>query len=478
MKLYDLHQKSTVNEGAKISQELIQKAMNDPDMTFGFEVEFYIHGVNSYAYEMMARDRDGTSMFGPTKLLKNVTWNDILISFVPLATDDTFETSSMMIGRLHELYQSRTGNDPDMSNREMFDELKTKLKPYHLITLLSVYPKFGFPNIEDENEERAKKIIASGNIIKATTGLKGLDDQPYVMFDDNLEQIPKTDSNVREALYEDVASMIEKIVGGTVAVNLNSKTKGEKPNYNVWNLVGDVSLSTEYDEEDIVGLELVSPILSPNEGVQALNKVFAFISDMRNATGTDLIGFTDNTTGLHINIGHTNSFIDPTKLVFLMGDQYILKIFGREQHSYANSLEKGMVHGIKDPESGYEFTGIKDRRDLLVQLGKELMSNKSLSNDQLEEIIAMVSSTIPKAKNTTVNLSKMFDGYVEFRALGGEGYHKRVKEVMQMVHRFIVILYVAATPEIYRKEYLKKVYNFIMSSLRYLDEPQGTDETH
>lgn len=475
MKLYQLNKSVSVTEGAKVSQDLIQKSMNDPDMTFGFEVEFYIQGVNQYIEDELTKNAHGEDVFGPTKLLKDITWNDVIVSFEPVDYRRGEDIIDTMIARLEHVYSKRTGEEPSISNSTMFEVLKQNLKPYHIITMMKIYPKFGFTNLQDDAEDKAKKVVGSGNIIKATTSLKGLDNQPYVMYDRDLSIKPRDDSSIREAVFEEIAKTLKNVVGGSVVVNLDGKEKGETPKYSVWNLVGDVTLEAEYEQEDVIGMELVSPVMSPNEGMDAMKKVFSFIKNPRNYVDADIYGFTDEHTGLHINVGTKNGYIDPTKLVFLLGDQYVLKVFGREASTYAHSLEKGMEHGFSDEETGLEFKGIKDRRDVLMALGKELMSGKNMTNDQLEEILAIVSSVIPKSKYTATNLTKLLDGFVEFRALGGEGYHKRWDEINQMVHRFVAMLYVASEPEIYRREYLRKVYKFITNSLGYLDEPQGND---
>ena len=99
-------------EGAKISQQILRQAINDPDFTFGIEAEFYIEGAHAYMQEHMTQ---GLETVGDhyVKKFSDTTWHDVTHFFKPLgvAQDDNRYVEGIMQERLEDFYRDNIGRE-------------------------------------------------------------------------------------------------------------------------------------------------------------------------------------------------------------------------------------------------------------------------------------------------------------------------------------------------------------------------------
>lgn len=213
-----------------------------------------------------------------------------------------------------------------------------------------------------------------------------------------------------------------------VAANENSGTNRA---YTDWKLAMDTSIldneGNGYDISDFtgVGIEIISPPTPAAEALEDLKSVFAALS----AAGAQ----TNDSTSVHINISLPNlkDKLDPLKLVLFMGDEYVLKMFGRLTNTYTVSQYKAIVDGI-------EATG------KLPQSASELedVARKALRQNKYSSV-------------NLLNLEKY--GYLEFRAAGGTGYHEQYERIVDVAGRWLTVLEKSVSPTADRKEYLKKL---------------------
>jgi hypothetical protein len=153
--------------------------------------------------------------------------------------------------------------------------------------------------------------------------------------------------------------------------------------------------------------------------------------------------YTNSSTGLHINVSVPNTSmisVDYVKLVLLLGDQYILDMFGRSASTYAKSSYKEIVSRIQSNPAG--VTEVLDKmKKYLAHLGAQSIHNGS----------------------TTKYVSVNFKGdYVEFRSPGGDWLNETYwNQVKNTIFRFVVALDAATKPDKYKEEYLKKLYKLI-----------------
>jgi hypothetical protein len=186
------------------------------------------------------------------------------------------------------------------------------------------------------------------------------------------------------------------------------------------------------------GLEFVSPPMPIDEMISDLNKVKAWAGQ----TGC----YTNDSTGLHINISVPNYSIDKldyVKLAILMGDEYILDLFGRSGNTYAKSAMGKIKSALKQkPEAAAQIM------DLMKQ-GLDGAATKAIHTGITD-------------KYTSINTKT---GYIEFRSPGGDWLDSNFDKIENTLLRFTVALSAAINPEAYRKEYLTKLYKLLSEGM-------------
>ena len=186
------------------------------------------------------------------------------------------------------------------------------------------------------------------------------------------------------------------------------------------------------------GLEFVSPPMPIDEMISDLNKVKAWAGQ----TGC----YTNDSTGLHINISVPNYSIDKldyVKLAILMGDEYILDLFGRSGNTYAKSAMGKIKSALKQkPEAAAQIM------DLMKQ-GLDGAATKAIHTGITD-------------KYTSINTKT---GYIEFRSPGGDWLDENFDKIENTLLRFTVALSAAINPEAYRKEYLTKLYKLLSEGM-------------
>lgn len=195
--------------------------------------------------------------------------------------------------------------------------------------------------------------------------------------------------------------------------------------------------SLEGDNPGDEGLEFVSPPMPIDEMISDLNKVKAWAGDIG--------AYTNDSTGLHINISvpdYSLEKLDYVKLALLMGDEYVLELFGRSGNTYA----KAATDKIR--------TALKKNPDLAP-----VMMDKM--REHMEDLATKAIHSGTTDKYTSINTKS---GYIEFRSPGGDWLDENFDKIENTLLRFTVALSAAIDPEAYRQEYLKKLYKLLASS--------------
>ena len=135
-----------------------------------------------------------------------------------------------------------------------------------------------------------------------------------------------------ELEINDVANQIEGAIG--MRVKGSSGYHSAKRGNDYFILEPDSSIDSDESEGE-AGLELVSPPMPLAQCLEYLDSVFKWA----NAYGCR----TDSSTGFHMGIsipGQTMENVDHLKFTLFLGDEYVLKQFGRESNTYARSMYK------------------------------------------------------------------------------------------------------------------------------------------
>ena len=192
--------------------------------------------------------------------------------------------------------------------------------------------------------------------------------------------------------------------------------------------------SIDADEGD-AGLEFISPAMPLKDGIEMLKKVQAWAK----SEGC----YTNKSTGLHMNIsvpGMSIESLDYVKLALFLGDEYILKQFGRQYNSYCKSA----------------MSKIKDRirpEDVPAVLGQVKQNLNSLASKIIHSGIT--------EKYTSINTRGQ---YVEFRGPGGDYLDRDPLDLVNTALRLAMSLRIATNPEAYKQEYAKKLYKLVEQS--------------
>lgn len=188
-----------------------------------------------------------------------------------------------------------------------------------------------------------------------------------------------------------------------------------------WRIVEDTSI----DGDDAgVGIEIVSPPLAIEDGLDDLRNSFKFMEK----NGVE----TNSSTGLHLNISipDIRSKLDPLKLILFLGEGHVLQSYDRKVNAYAKEHGADIIAAI-------------------TKTGKIPNSAKELKQ--------IASEALGDAKYKTVNLGKLEHGYLEFRMAGNTDYHKKFGKVATDIGRFLTVLELACDPEAEQREYAKKL---------------------
>ena len=245
----------------------------------------------------------------------------------------------------------------------------------------------------------------------------------------------RTASNDSETSIADVADSFSQAVGRPARASDSYHAYGQErpaPGKNFYVVEPDGSL--EPDDSNDAGLEFVSPPLPIDEIMSDLNKVKKW-ADQNGC-------YTNKSTGLHINISVPNYDLDKldfVKLALLMGDEYVLDLFGRSSNTYAKSaMGKVRDHVRKRP---YEAKYLLDK--MKGHMGE--LASKAIHSGSTD-------------KYTSINTK---DGHVEFRSPGGDWLGDNFSKIENTLLRFTVALSAAMDPKAYREEYLKKLYKIL-----------------
>jgi hypothetical protein len=200
--------------------------------------------------------------------------------------------------------------------------------------------------------------------------------------------------------------------------------------------------SLEPDDPNDQGLEFVSPPLPIDEILGDLNKVKRWAKEYG--------CYTNDSTGLHINISvpdYSRENLDFVKLALLMGDKYVLDAFGRASNTYAKSALDIVKRHVRDNPEG------------AAQLLDKMKGN-------LDQLASKAIHSGATSKYTSINVK---DGHIEFRSPGGDWLDENFDKIENTLLRFTVAMSAALDPEMYRQEYLTKLYKLLSENNKDVD---------
>jgi hypothetical protein len=228
-------------------------------------------------------------------------------------------------------------------------------------------------------------------------------------------------------------------------VNIFSNYHQSTKNMHDWYIEPDGSLEPNDDDE---ALEIVSPPMPAQAAVKAISTFYSIAERYQL--------YTNRSTGLHINVSIPKT-LDVLKLAVFLGDQYVLKYFGRQDNSYARSMMAAMKSTISDRRK------VSGASQPATAAGTSDGEGGTLATTQIDYgLLASMAKNI--SNQHTISISGESGKYISFRHAGGN-YLKDKQGVVNVVGRFIRAMIIASDPNAYRNEYLKKVYQLLGNSI-------------
>jgi hypothetical protein len=455
-------------EGVKVSKKLLNQAVNDPNMTFGIEAEFFVVGAQAALRELLTKDLDTRDEGGGefhVKKLGDMVWHDILHFFDPLQVSqhETKDKHEIMADRLLDVYQEVTHmHVQKASPDEMWETLKSKHRVHELMPMLKIFPSHRMMGIPDSQKQSILDIVRDGDVdeIRPYGKLNDMDiataEVGYVEADYNVTDNEAT----RAAAYNIIAKDLSKQLGEPVLYTVDSgKAYNLSNGYQNWVLTDESDLSHAESEGDVIGCELISPKQQATEGYQNLMKVLQILQN--GVLGLEIK--TTYNTGLHINVGVEGKEIDALKMLILLGDDHIIQKFGRVANEHAGPAYQELVARLKAAGKGRKLFINNSRA--LVQATQAALRDIQIDQSDLTRLTQLMNEMKPEGKSFSVNFSKLPSGYVEFRAIGNADYEQKSADIAAAVQRMIVITYIATDPNAYRQEFLKKLYKIVADAM-------------
>lgn len=234
----------------------------------------------------------------------------------------------------------------------------------------------------------------------------------------------------------DLASTFSSEVGmgATSSTNYHDVSRRNQKGYII---EPDGSIHPEDSNE--TGLEFVSPPLSIQQMGEQLRNVVKFCK--RHDC------YTNESTGLHINVSvpdYDKNKLDYVKLVLLLGDDYIADQFNRLGNSYAQSAMQKIKDRVAKADDDTLTNYFKVMRQGMSDLASQWIHSPNTS------------------KYTSVNVK---ENRIEFRSPGNDwlsgSVDENIDKVLNTMYRFVIVLDAATKPDLYKEEYLKKLYKML-----------------
>jgi hypothetical protein len=210
-----------------------------------------------------------------------------------------------------------------------------------------------------------------------------------------------------------VAGDLSKYFGNIIVFDrYHQRTKNLKN----WYVEPDTTLSTITEDDE--PMELVTPPMPVQIAAATLDKFY-------NVAAKRFYTSQETNTGLHINISTKNE-IDFLKLAVFLGDEYLLDSFDKKT-DFASSVMNDLRQTLTSTKNGFDENAMKS-------IVKYLINDRDAS------------FTLSENKK-----------YISFRHFGGD-YLNNSEKVKNGFGRLITAITIASEPELYRQEYLKKLY--------------------
>jgi hypothetical protein len=332
-------------------------------------------------------------------------------------------------------------NEPDLSDEELEDRVITALGDQNndYDSALDAYRDDWFGNYDEGDWLR-------------NAGIRTMSDAASEWDISWPHYIDSNEGHYREGGFSEENA---ERLADDLAENLGVKTTvsggyhSAKRDATTWIFEPDSSL--EPSSPDDMPVEIVSPPMPLRQALDVMPKFFAWAR----INGA----YANESTGFHMSVSmpkHEGESLDYVKLALFLGDEYVLKQFGREANTYAKSA----ISKIREKK------GSVDTEEILDTMRKRL--NQFASN-----ALARPSGF---GKYTSINPKT---NYIEFRSAGGSDYFADMEKIQNTLMRYARATSLAMDPAADRAEYAKKLYKLLtdVKTQQTVDPKTGSKRT-
>ena len=207
-------------------------------------------------------------------------------------------------------------------------------------------------------------------------------------------------------------------------------------------------MSLDADDSDNMPVEIVSPPMPLEECLRQMENFFEWAE----SNGA----YSNSSTGFHMGVSLpvTGGQVDYVKLALFLGDEYVLKEFGRSGNHFCEAAIKKIRGRVKNNKEAIGGAMELMKHNLLELAQKALEINN--------HGFGKYTSINPQGGNdsTKPHLERGAK-YIEFRSAGGSNYFEDIDKLKNTLMRYAKAMTVAANPAAERKEYYKKLYKLI-----------------
>ena len=206
--------------------------------------------------------------------------------------------------------------------------------------------------------------------------------------------------------------------------------------------------SLDADDSDNMAVEIISPPMPLEECLKKMEDFFTWAE----SNGA----YSNSSTGFHMGVSlpHRGGAVDYVKLALFLGDEHVLKEFGRSGNHFCEAAIKKIRQRVKVNKEAVGGA-MELMRNNLIELAQKALE---INNHGFGKY----TSINPKGGNDSTHPDKERGAkYIEFRSAGGSNYFEDIDKLKNTLLRYSQAMTIAANPAAERKEYYKKLYKLI-----------------
>jgi hypothetical protein len=231
-----------------------------------------------------------------------------------------------------------------------------------------------------------------------------------------------------------------------VKTKVSSGYHSAKRDNETWIFEPDSSLDA--DDSDNMPVEIVSPPMPLEECLAKMEQFFEWAE----SNGA----YANSSTGFHMGVSlpHRGGDVDYVKLALFLGDEHVLKEFGRSGNHFCEAAMKKIRQRVKGNKEAIGNAMELMRHNLIELAQKSLEINN--------HGFGKYTSINPQGGNDNIRPDKERGAkYIEFRSAGGSNYFEDIDKLKNTLLRYAQAMSIAGNPAAERREYYKKLYKLI-----------------